>query len=199
MKKIARNELLPYNEYTQVHDRFLQRVIQEKKLRRIPINDRMTGLFETRLTVWFQIQEMIRAEEISREEYLEEMLEIYNDLLPEDHELSMTLFIEIPNREALRSFNKQVVGIENHLALRFGEETVHSYEPGEDMNADEHYTQSVHYLRFPFKGDQISRFHSWDGEVSLHVTHPSFTSKQVVPQELVASLKKNLTADSAIS
>jgi hypothetical protein len=193
LKKISRNEILPYKEYVQVRERFLQRVIQEKKLRRTSLNDRMSGVFETRLSVWFQIQEMIRAEEITREEYIEEMIEIYNDLIPEDHEISMTLFIEIPDREGLRTFNKTIVGIENHVELRFNDEIVTSYENGEEEEEDETYTQSVHYLHFPFTKEQIASFKGWEGEVKIHINHPSFQSEQVLSPELVASLKKDLT------
>lgn len=193
MKKISKNEILPYKEYAQVRERFLQRVIQEKKLRRISLNDRMSGLFETRLSVWFQIQEMIRAEEITREEYIEEMIEIYNDLIPENHEISMTLFIEIPDREGLRAFNKTIVGIENHVELRFDEEIITSYEQGDQEEEDEKYTQSVHYLHFPFTQEQISSFEGWEGEVAIHINHPSFQSEQVLAPELVNSLKKDLS------
>lgn len=194
MKKISRNEILPYKEYNQVRDRFLQRVIEEKKIRRIPLNDRMSGLFETRLSVWFQIQEMIRAEEITDEDHIQEMIDIYNDLIPENHELSMTLFIEIPDREGLRTFNKTIVGIENHVEIRFNGEVITSYEPGDDEDEDDDgYTQSVHYLHFPFTREQIACFKDWDGEVTIHINHPSFQSEQVVPPELVSSLKKDLS------
>lgn len=193
MKKISRNELLPFKEYIQVHDRFLRRVIQEKKLRRFNLNDRMTGLFETRLTVWFQIQEMIRAEEISREEHIQEMLDVYNDLIPENHELGMTLFIEIPNQESLRAFNRQIVGIENHVEIRFDGETITSFEPDSNQAEDEHYTQSVHYLRFPFSNEQIRHFKDWDGEVTIHVNHPAFQTEATLPEDLIASLKGDLS------
>lgn len=191
MKKITKNELLPYKEYIQVHEKFLQRVIQEKKVRRLSLNEKMSGLFETRLTVWFQIQEMIRAEEIERDEYLEEMLDVYNDLLPEDHELSMTLFIEIPNQQELRSFNKTIVGIETSVELRFGEHVITSYEPGEEEE-DEHYTQSVHYVRLPFTPEQRKAFSAFEGDVVLAVAHDNYQSATVLSKELAESLKKEI-------
>lgn len=192
MKKIARNELLPYKEYVQVQEKFLQRVIQEKKVRRMKLNDRMSGLFETRLTVWYQIQEMIRAEEIEREEYIQEMLDVYNDLLPDDHELSMTLFIEIPNQQELRAFNKTVVGIEDRIELRFAGETVTSYEPDDEGEEDEAYTQSVHYIRFPFTPEQRQAFLAHDGDVTVAVHHENYQSEAVLSKELTASLQKQL-------
>ena len=157
MKKLTEKDLLPYEEYAPIYEKFLRSVIEEKKIRRISLNDRMSGLFETRLSVWFQIQEMIRAEQISRKDYLEEMLEVYNDLIPDDLELSMTLFIEIPNQEELRAFNKTIVGIEQAVQLKFAGQQITSYEPTAEKEEDheEKYTQSVHYLRFPFSPAQV--------------------------------------------
>ncbi|MGD8188937.1 DUF3501 family protein [Brevibacillus ginsengisoli] len=192
MKKITKSELLPYKEYIQVHEKFLQRVIQEKKVRRVSLNERMSGLFETRLSVWFQIQEMIRAEEIEREEYLEEMLEVYNDLLPLDHELSMTLFIEVPNQQELRAFNKTIIGIENSVELRFGEHVITSYEPGEEETEDENYTQSVHYVRLPFTPEQRKAFSNYEGDIVLAIAHKNYQSTTVVSKELAESLKKEI-------
>jgi hypothetical protein len=193
LKKIARNELLPYKEYVQVYEKFLQRVIAEKKIRRFTLNDRMSGLFETRLTVWYQIQEMIRAEEIEREEYLDEMLSVYNDLLPDDNELGLTLFIEIPNQEQLRAFNKTIIGIENTVELRFGDTVITSYEPdGDEEDADENYTQSVHYLRLRFTAEQLSAFKEYEGDVVAAVNHANYQSSTNLSPELVASLKKEL-------
>ncbi|WP_048602011.1 DUF3501 family protein [Rubeoparvulum massiliense] len=194
MKKISREDLIPVAEYDKLADRFLKEVIHEKRIRRTKLNDRMTGLFETKLTIWYQIMEMIRAERIEDETYLEEMLDVYNELIPEDHEFSMTLFIEIPNQQELREFNKTIVGIENHVELAFGEHTIRSYEPGADEDDEDHYTQSVHYLRFPFTPDQKDAFLHEQGNVFIKVTHPNFQSEYPLNKELVLSLQKELQA-----
>lgn len=193
MKKITLEELLPVREYNNTHTKFLKEVIAEKKVRRIQLNEKMSGLFETRLTIWYQIQEMIRAEQMEREEYLLEMLEVYNDLVPENNELSMTLFIEIPDQEELRSFNKTVVGIEKSVELRFGDHKVTSYEPG-DEEENPLYTQSIHYLRFPFDAEQLKAFKAHQGSVTIAVVHPNYHSEETIPAELVESLKKELVS-----
>ncbi|MFD3450369.1 DUF3501 family protein [Microbacteriaceae bacterium 4G12] len=194
MKKISREDLISHKEYTKVADKFLRQVIAEKKVRRMSLNDRMSGLFETRLTIWYQIMEMIRAEQIEDESYINEMLEVYNELVSEDHELSMTLFVEIPNQMELRTFNKTIVGIEDHVQLTFGDMTVTSYELEDGEEADDHYTQSVHYLRLPFTNEQKLAFVNYNGDVFITVNHPNFKSEQKLSAALVESLKKDLQA-----
>ncbi|MFV9511576.1 DUF3501 family protein [Tepidibacillus sp. LV47] len=189
--KLTKADLIPYQEYQKLHEKFLKEVIQEKKVLRVNISDKMSGLFETKLTVFYQIQEMIRAEQITNDTYINEMLEVYNDLLPEKNELSMTLFIEIPVQEELRAFNKTIVGIENHVQLLFDDTVVTSYEPDSEEEKDEKYTQSVHYLHFPFTNEQKEQFLNSE-QVRLKVNHPNYQAETELSKELIQKLQEQL-------
>ena len=192
--KLTKADLLPYQEYQALHEKFLKEVIQEKKTLRFTISNKMSGVFESKLTVFYQVQEMIRAEQITNEAYIEEMLEVYNELLPDKNEFSMTLFIEIPNQEELRAFNKTIVGIENHLQLLFNNQVVTSYEPSDDNSEaqEENYTQSVHYLHFPFSEKQVEQFLQTD-QVSLRINHPNYQVEKDLSNELIKKLQEQLT------
>lgn len=195
MTKLSKSDLLPYEQYKNMYPKFLNEVIEEKKKRRVTINDKMTGLFESKLTVFYQIQEMIRAEQITDGDYINEMLDVYNDLLPDKNELSMTLFIEIPDQEELRKFNKTIVGIEKHVQIVFGDNVVTSYEPDNEDEDDEHYTQSVHYLHFPFDDSSKNDFLSDNGKIFLRINHQNYKSETVLPAVTVNELKKQLMAE----
>ncbi|WP_339061198.1 DUF3501 family protein [Tepidibacillus marianensis] len=193
MMKLTKKDLLPYQEYQNFHEKFLQEVIQEKKVLRVNISDKMSGVFETKLTVFYQVQEMIRAEQIEDETYIDDMLEVYNELLPEKNELSMTFFIEIPNQQELRAFNKTIIGVENHVQLHFAGTSVTSYEPDDEKNdEEENYTQSVHYLHFPFTGEQREQFLK-ASQVSLKVAHPNYQAEKELSKELVQKLQDQLS------
>jgi len=193
MSKLTREDLLPYEQYKKLHEKFLKEVISEKKTRRVTISDKMTGLFESKLTVFYQIQEMIRAEQITNEAYINEMLEVYNDLLPAENELSMTLFIEVSNQQELRSFNKTIVGIENNVELVFEEYIITSYEPdSDDGEQDEKYTQSVHYLHFLFDTTSKEAFLKPDVEIILRVNHPNYRAEITLSAQLIKELQKQL-------
>ena len=60
----------------------------------------MSLVFENRLTVLNQIQEMCRAERIVKPEAVQAEIDVYNELLPDAGELSATLLVEIPRRRA---------------------------------------------------------------------------------------------------
>jgi len=184
MTKLTMQDLLPYEQYKNLHEKFLKQVIAEKSLRRVMLSPIMTGIFESKLTVFYQIQEMIRLEQITDE--------VYNDLLPNPNELSMTLFIEIPNQDNLRTFNKSIVGIENHLELSFGNHLIKSYEPSEDEDQEVEYTQSVHYLHFPFAEKNKEAFLNNNPEVKLRVNHPNYQTEIELSRELIKNLQEQL-------
>lgn len=192
MFKLIKDDLIPYEQYVHLYDKFLKEVISEKKVRRIRLSDQISGLFESKLTVLYQIQEMIRAEKMTNHDYMIEMLEVYNDLLPEPNEITMTIFIEIPNQEELRQFNKTIVGIEKQVELIFSQQSVRSYEPGNDEDEHESYTQSIHYLHFPFSNEQKAAFMNAE-TVSLQINHPNYQAETELSKGLIKDLKKQLT------
>jgi len=191
--KLTKQDLVPYREYQNLHEKFLQEVIQEKKILRVNISDKMSGVFETKLTVFYQVQEMIRAEQIEDEAYIDEMLEVYNELLPNQNELSMTFFIEITNQQELRNFNKTIIGIENYVELHYADTSISSYEPDDDekKEEDEKYTQSVHYLHFPFDNGQREEFLKAN-QVTIKITHPNYQVEKQLSAELVMKLQEQL-------
>src|SRR5438093_1483863 len=99
MRRIERHEIVDYATYEDNREHFRARVLKSKAQRRIHIGDHLTLLFENRLTIRYQIQEMIRAERIVRESDILHEIRTYNELLPPDGVLSSTLMIEIEDPE----------------------------------------------------------------------------------------------------
>src|SRR5437867_4172263 len=92
---VKRNEIVDYATYEDTRDGFRAEVMKAKTVRRIHLGDYLTLLFENRLTIRYQIQEMIRAERMVRESDILHEIETYNELLGDDGELGCTLLIEI--------------------------------------------------------------------------------------------------------
>src|SRR5277367_2857405 len=99
MQLIQRNEILPLGDYEAIRPRFRARVIDEKKARRVKLGDHLSAIFENRDSVLLQIQEMLRTERITAEPAIHHEIETYNDLVPARGQVSLTLFVEIPDKE----------------------------------------------------------------------------------------------------
>ena len=96
MNRITLADIKNLVEYEKVRERMRADVIALKQRRRVPLGENLTLLFENRETVIYQVQEMARTERIVDDAKLQEEIDAYEPLLPEQGELSATLFIEIP-------------------------------------------------------------------------------------------------------
>jgi hypothetical protein len=70
MEKLATTDLMSLEQYARQRPAFRARVLEHKKNRAVPVGPNMTWLFEDRLTIQYQIQEMLRAERIFEPEAL---------------------------------------------------------------------------------------------------------------------------------
>src|SRR2546422_9349667 len=95
MKRLETPEILHLVEYERVRETRRREIIELKKPRRVSVGRYLTFVFENRETVWFQVQEMVRAERIVDDAKIAEEVEVYNALLPEPGELAATMLIEI--------------------------------------------------------------------------------------------------------
>jgi hypothetical protein len=102
VKKVAREEILDYVTYNERREGIRAKVLEQKKPRRIHLGEHLTFLFENADTVRYQVQEMMRAEQIVKEAAIQHELDTYNGLLGDAGELGCTLLIEIAD-EAERS------------------------------------------------------------------------------------------------
>ena len=118
-RTITRKDLIPLNTYRQGRDEFIQKMIAYKNNRRVQIGANISLLFENRNTVLFQIQELVNSEDLIDPNELDEYIEIYKGMLPDDNEFSATLFIELDNQEKLADLLELAAlkGIEHHLTL----------------------------------------------------------------------------------
>jgi len=83
MQKINREDLLSLEKYAEIRTDFRARVMQHKKNRRLAIGPYVALYFEDRLTIQYQIQEMLRIEKIFESAGIDEELKTYNPLIPD--------------------------------------------------------------------------------------------------------------------
>jgi hypothetical protein len=62
MDKLQRSDLYSLENYAAIRNEFRSKVMQHKKHRSIQLGENLRLLFEDRLTIQYQIQEMLRIE-----------------------------------------------------------------------------------------------------------------------------------------
>jgi hypothetical protein len=83
MHKLTRADLYSLEQYAEQRSVFRDRVMAHKKNRRVALGPHAALYFEDRLTIQYQVQEMLRAERIFESAGIDEELDAYNPLIPD--------------------------------------------------------------------------------------------------------------------
>jgi hypothetical protein len=193
MRKVETSEILDLTSYEKVREDFLAKMIAYKRHRRVTVGDRLTFIFENRDTVIFQIQEMTRAERSVKEEAIAQEVEVYNELVPGDDELSATLMIEIPDTEQIRPELDRLIGIDEHVLLEVGGHAIRA--TFDQKQFEEERISAVQYIRFPLGAELAAAFRDTANEVALRVDHPNYDHRQVIEGASRESLAADLAAE----
>jgi len=173
MDKLTRSDLLSLETYAQQRGEFRSRVLAHKKQRTVHLGEHLTVIFEDRLTVQYQVQEMLRIERIFEAAGIQEELDAYNPLIPDGHNLKATMMIEFPDEAQRRVELVRLRMIEHAIEL-----TVHGHAPvvaiaDEDMDrSNDEKTAAVHFLRFELDAAMIEGW-SAGAPVTLASTLPA--------------------------
>lgn len=187
MKQLVRSDIKGPALYNPIRDDYRKRIMELKKPRRIDVGPRVFLVFENRHTLIFQIEEMLRAENLTAEEQIAEELEVYNALMPTVDSLSATLFLVVP-REGDKDIHR-LVGLDEHVVLHIGDHTVRAdFEPG---RSTEDRISAVQYMRFPLSADARAALLAEGTRVSVRIDHPSYQHETVCDDATRASLARD--------
>jgi hypothetical protein len=190
MRKLEVKDLWPLPVYEGVRDQFRREVIAAKQARRVTVGPFVTFVFENRLTVKFQVQEILRAERIVAEEQVREELEGFNTMLPDKGELSATLLIELSGSDReVKAALARLSGLGDHLWLDMAEQRrLGIMEGGRD---DGRRVSAVQYVRFPVS--DAAAFQK--GPVAIVIDHPAYTHRQELSDATRAELARDLVPE----
>lgn len=121
MQPLTVDDLLPLEEYVgkrreffDSHRRYIDRY------RRVKIGPRLTLIFENRQTLWFRVQEILRVARLSEPREVEQELNLYNRLLPNENRLQAALLIDMGDEVrqiAEREHWRRIEGDQLHLVV----------------------------------------------------------------------------------
>jgi hypothetical protein len=192
MKPVAPDEILNLYEYEKVRDERRRRVIAAKADRRVGVGRYLSFVFENRETVWFQIQEMVRAERIVSDARVAEEVEVYNALLPRPGELAATMFIEIGESALIKPVLDTLMGIDvgEHVHLQVGPHRIPGLFEAGHSDEEKGKLSAVHFVRFALPPAAQRLFA--EAEVALIVDHPADRGRTVLTATTRQSLARDL-------
>jgi hypothetical protein len=147
MRAVQRSQILDGPHYERTRSFSRASVMEIKRRRRIHVGSCLTFLFENTTTIWYQIQEMLRAERIDRETDIVHELDTYNALLGGPGQLGCCLLIEIDDPVLRDRRLREWRALPAYVYMRCeGGATVRpTVDPAQ---IDEHRISAVQYLKF---------------------------------------------------
>jgi hypothetical protein len=156
MQKLTREDLMSLEQYSTERDEFRAKVIDHKRDRRLHLGTNAALYFEDRMTMQYQVQEMLRIERIFEATGIDEELEAYNPLIPDGRNWKATFMVEFPEEEERRAMLRQLVGIEDRVYVQVvGHDRVYPIADEDLERSDEDKTSAVHFLRFELGDAEI--------------------------------------------
>lgn len=191
--KLSREDLYSLEDYAKLREEFRARVIEHKRHRRVSLGDHLTLHFEDRLTMQYQVQEMLRVERIFEEAGILEELQAYNPLIPDGDNWKATMLIEYPDEDDRRHALARLVGIEDLVWVQAGElEPVFGIADEDLERTTAEKTSSVHFLRFQLPPETIAALKG-GASLNLGVRHPVYDcARHDIPDPVRESLIADL-------
>lgn len=194
MNRLARSDLMSLEQYSSGRKEFRARVLVHKKTRIVSVGPNATWCFEDRLTIQYQVQEMLRVERIFEADGIQDELEAYNPLIPDGMNWKATFLIEFPDPEERKARLSGLKGIEDKCWVQVqGCDPVHAIADEDLERENEEKTSAVHFLRFELTPDMVNRAKA-GASISVGIDHPNYTY-EVRP--LPDDVRKSLVADLA--
>jgi hypothetical protein len=156
MQKLTRDDLYSLEQYSSVRAEFREKVLAHKRHRRLELGTNAALYFEDRMTMQYQIQEMLRIERIFEADGINDELEAYNPLIPDGSNWKATFMVEFPEVEERRAMLAQLVDIENRVYVQVADfDRVFAIADEDLERADEEKTSAVHFLRFELTPEMV--------------------------------------------
>jgi hypothetical protein len=191
VNKLTPADLLPLEAYHKERTRLRAEVLAHKRDRHVGIGTNVTLYFEDRLTMRYQVQEMLRVERIFESEAIAEELEAYNPLIPDGTNLKATMMLEYPDVAERRTALAQLGGVEHATYVEvgtLGRVFAHADEDLPRTEADK--TSAVHFLRFELDSAMCAALKG-GAALKLGVDHAHYLHEVEAP----AAVRTSLTAD----
>ena len=191
--EITPDDILDPAAYEAVRKQRKAEIIAAKRDRRLSVGPDATIYFESRDTMWLQIQEMLRIEKGGAEQLVDE-LAAYNPMVPKGRNLSATFMIEIDDEVRRDRVLSGLGHIDQTISIRFGGQSVAARSEDDiDRTDEDGKASSVHFLLFDFTDEQVDLFRKTTDDVVISVGQENYRHMAVVPEAMRASLAADFT------
>ncbi len=188
MAEITPEEIRTGDRYEQVRAEARRGIAEMKRHRRVALGQLLSLVFENRETIRAMIEEVVRAEHLSDASRVEKEVDAFNAVLPHEHELEATLYVEVADPAELGSRLEELEGVERVVYLEVGGARING-EPRVVAHVDE--PPSAFYISFALDADQCDAWLS-GSPVAAGVEHSAIRARVELDDEQRRALAADL-------
>ena len=168
-------DLHSLEDYSRIREDFKRAAVNHRKHRQVKIGNHMTMHFEDRVTIKYQIQEMLLIEKTFMSEGIQDELDAYNPLIPDGSNLKATLTIEYENPAVRAAMLEKLCRVEDKIYVKVeGHERVYAIADEDMDRSNDTKTSAVHFLRFELTDAMIKDIRESDCVFTVGVDHPEY-------------------------
>jgi hypothetical protein len=188
---LTRDDLFSLEKYSAIKTEFRARIMEHKKQRRVPVGEHATLYFEDKLTMQYQVQEMLRLERIFEADAIQEELDVYTPLIPDGHNWKATFMVEYDDIAERKKALARLTGIEDTVWVQVGKLAKVFAIANEDLDRSEpDKTSAVHFMRFELTPEMVAAAKQ-GATIKAGIDHAAYTMET----ELAEDKRKSLVND----
>lgn len=193
--KLTRADLMSLEQYSASRKEFRAKVLDHKRNRVLTVGPNTSWSFEDRLTIQYQVQEMLRVERIFESHGIQDELNAYNPLIPDGSNWKVTFLIEFPDMDERRIKLAQLKGIEDRCWVQVdGFERVFAIADEDLDRENDEKTSAVHFMRFELTPEMTAAARG-GVDVSVGIDHKNYCHEvRPLPKSIRDSLAGDLEA-----
>ena len=190
--KITADSLMSLEAYSKWRKLHKGELIAHRKLRTVGLGEHVTLLFESELSMRYQVQEMLRIEKIFEEEGIQAEIDTYAPLVPGGSNWKATMLIEYPDENERKRELARLIGVEDRMFVEVeGHARVYAIADEDLPRENDEKTSSVHFIRFELPAPARAAVLA-GAAVRLGCDHPNYPAHVAIAAEALASLAGDL-------
>ena len=184
---LTTNDILSLEQYHAKRQGFRETAMQRRGQLRFNFNEHFVFSFEDRLTIHYQIQEMLRTEKLFKPQEIQSELDVYNPLISDNKNLKATLMLCYDPAQRDQALH-DLVGIEDSFELLIEGSEPSPIISNEDLpRSTDEKTSAVHFVRFALNSNQHQMLMSGN-TTSIRCNHAKFQAVKTIDSELIRAL-----------
>ncbi len=191
--KLTTDDLYKLEDYARLRPEVRRKAIEEKKRRQVALGDHARLFFENRVTMHYQVQEMLRVERIFEPDGIAEELDAYNPLIPDGDNFKATMMLQYEDVAERRRALARLIGIEDKTWVRVaGYDKVYAIADEDMERANDEKTSSVHFLRFQLTPPMCAALNE-GAALAAGIDHEHYAATlDPLPAEVAESLRADI-------